>query len=140
MPPCPYALPHFMRPMGLHATEQLEGRTLLLVTASAVSTCLMLVWHDLPSCAQTSPDADPSRTLEAANLSAPQVFASTKHAHLPARVSGCPCEHKEPLFLSSQGRGDVFQEPSFFNSCFVQDISRKYHLRRHFTKIPINHA
>lgn len=71
-----------MRPVSLYAIKQLEGRTLLFVAPSSVPTFLMLVWRDFPSCAQTNPDADPSRTLEAAKLSAPQVFASAKHVHL----------------------------------------------------------
>lgn len=61
----------------------------------------MILWNDLPSRAQTAPDVDPSRTLEAAEPSAPQVFVSTKRAHFPARVSGCPCKHEEPVFFRS---------------------------------------
>lgn len=34
MPPCPYALPDIMRPMGLYDLGQLEGRTLLFIAAS----------------------------------------------------------------------------------------------------------
>lgn len=115
MPPCLYAL----RPMGLYDLGQLEGRTLLFIAASSGSTCLMLVWYESPSCSQTSPGADPSWTPEAAELSAPQVFASTEHAHLQP-VSLRVRVNTRRLSFSVPG-GHLFQEPRI---CLTPALSR----------------
>lgn len=131
MPLCPYVLPYFMRPVCLHATEQLEGRTLLFVTASSVSACLMFVFmafHLVHRQAQLK--ALPG--LWGSRAQRTTIFTSTNHAHLPAHVSGSPCEHKEPLFLSSRCGGRFIPgTQSLFSSCFVQETSRKSHLRSH---------
>lgn len=103
----------------------------------------MPVGYDLPSCTQTSPVQTlpglPRQPCSMPHKSLPQPSMLTSH---PVSLAVHVNTRSLSFSVPEVGVGaDLFQEPRIYlTPCFIQNTSRKRHLRSHFTKIPINHA